>query len=120
MQETLGWRTNGCRLMGQWDTAQLVAACQSDMVAGGGDLQGGYHEQLDQLEAQLLQHHQSSDCSQEQSCLGECEYTQIVLITNIYFRLFMSQDQDKDMQQQSEISVTKHLNEEDFSLLNLK
>ena len=32
----------------------------------------------------------------------------------------MSQDQDKDMQQQSEISVTKHLNEEDFSLLNLK
>ena len=53
--------------VGQWDTAQLVAACQSDMVAGGGDLQGGYHEQLDQLEAQLLQHHQSSDCSQEQS-----------------------------------------------------
>ena len=87
---------------------------------GGGQLQGGYHDQLDQLEAQLLQHRQSSDCSQEQSCLGECEYTQIVLITNIYFRLFMSQDQDKDMQQQSEISVTKHLNEEDFRLMNLK
>ena len=60
---------------------------------GGGQLQGGYHDQLDQLEAQLLQHRQSSDCSQEQSCPGECEYTQI-LITNIYFRLFMSQDQD--------------------------
>ena len=89
---------------------------------GGGQLQGGYHDQLDQLEARLLQQRHSSDCSQEQSCLGECEYkyTQIVLITNIYFRLFMSQDQDKDMQQQSEISVTKHLNEEDFSLLNLK
>ena len=59
-----GWDSG---TVGQWDTAKLVAACQSDMVAGGGDLQGGYHEQLDQLEAQLLQHHQSSDCSQEQS-----------------------------------------------------
>ena len=115
MQGTLGWRTNGRRWMGHGPAGGGLPEGQ-----GGGQLQGGYHDQLDQLEAQLLQHRQSSDCSQEQSCLGECEYTQIVLITNIYFRLFMSQDQDKDMQQQSEISVTKHLNEEDFSLLNLK
>ena len=114
MQGTLGWRTNGRRWMGHGPAGGGLPEGQ-----GGGQLQGGYHDQLDQLEAQLLQHRQSSDCSQEQSCLCECEYTQIVLITNIYFRLFMSQDQDKDMQQQSEISVTKHLNE-DFSLLNLK
>ena len=78
MQGTLGWRTNGRRWMGHGPAGGGLPEGQ-----GGGQLQGGYHDQLDQLEAQFLQHRQSSDCSQEQSCLGECEYTQIVLIRNI-------------------------------------
>ena len=82
MQRTLGWRTNGRRWMGHGPAGGGLPEGQ-----GGGQLQGGYHDQLDQLEAQLLQHHQSLDCSQEQSCPGE--YTQIVLITN-YKYLFSS------------------------------
>ena len=46
MQGTLGWRTNGRRWMGHGPAGGGLPEGQ-----GGGQLQGGYHDQLDQLKS---------------------------------------------------------------------
>ena len=76
------WRTAGC-----WWMEQSPAGGGLPEWQGGGRLQGRHYAQLDQLEAQLLQHHQNWDCRHERRCQGECEYTQNVLLANIHLLL---------------------------------